>query len=43
MSVSVYGYMFVYALDSFRPGLGQVAVSGEPGDKSSSFNPGGVS
>jgi len=43
VSVNVYGHMFVYALDSFRPGLGQVAVSSEPGDESSSSNAGGVS
>jgi hypothetical protein len=34
-------YVCVYALDSFRPGLGQVAVSSEPGDESSSSNAGG--
>jgi hypothetical protein len=35
--------MFVYALDSFRPGLGHVVFSGEPGDEPSSSNAGGVS
>jgi hypothetical protein len=31
------GMLFVYALDSFRPGLVQVAVSSEPGDESPEF------
>lgn len=34
VSVSVYGPMFVFSLDSFRPGLGQVAVSSESVDVS---------
>lgn len=41
--MSVYGYMFVYSLRSFRPGMGQVAVFSEPGDESSSSSAGGVS
>jgi hypothetical protein len=36
VSVNIYGYMFVYALDSFRPILGQVSISSETGDESSS-------
>ena len=41
--VSVSVYVSVYSLVSFRPGLGQVAVSSEYGDESSSSSAGEVS